>query len=525
MNRPMAILLLMLLGLTTCAAGPATQPAEVRHARLLLEQLDDPDAQVRQSASLQLNSLGGEALPVVEEAATDEQTSPERRRRLQAALKILRPRAAREADARRRFEWERESFHAAYRKGGHTNPQWDDAAVRAIDLCLRLGEDPLHGPQAPREAAIAACKAAIDKGCDDPILHMLYGIAYGIVGGPGGRTNVGELIIATMKFRESSAPPQVKMRLAIDLARTGGAFEDDQLRLYPAELLPQVAALPDLPKGELDALASRFFDAQIVERAGWPVLNPFSEAWGKIAKDAAGPLIFDARAELGIAQGELAVWGGAREPAGWKTQAVRTGNAEKLLRQASQIDPADPRPPFYMLWVKLYQGPEGGGLKEFDEWFRRAVVLAPDNYQAYAVKLKYLSPQWYGNSSEMLNFGRECLKTENWRAGIPLILVQVHEQLASESADLTEYYANKDVWQDLRDAYEGHLVNFPEDLRQRCAYAKLAARCQRWDVVSRQIALIGDKPDLSVFGSQTSWDYLRKKARRLGSASSQPVAP
>jgi hypothetical protein len=72
------------------------------------------------------------------------------------------------------------------------------------------------------------------------------------------------------------------------------------------------------------------------------------------------------------------------------------------------------------------------------------------------------------------------------------------------------------VWQEVSEVYEGGLLNFPEDVKRRSEYAKLAAQCGRWDVAREQFRRLGDGPDLSVFISKASYEYLRRKAERLG---------
>src|SRR6185312_6587425 len=116
------------VGLAACVPCPGqsstTETAETARAKRIVRDLADPDAQTRQLATLQLNSLGADALPVIEEAVKNDPT-PERQRRLQMALKVLRPRAAierRDADIR---NWESSVFHDAYDHNGHKGAAWD----------------------------------------------------------------------------------------------------------------------------------------------------------------------------------------------------------------------------------------------------------------------------------------------------------------------------------------------------------------------------------------------------------------
>jgi hypothetical protein len=142
----------------------------------------------------------------------------------------------------------------------------------------------------------------------------------------------------------------------------------------------------------------------------------------------------------------------------------------------------------------------------------------PDSRDAYLRKLAFLSPTWYGSDEESIAFGRECLATGNWRAGIPQLLLTAHRSAAERSGDRKAYYEQPRVWEDVSSVYEGQLANFPEDAKARNEYAMAAARCGKWDVVRAQFELLGDRVNPDSFGGKTTLDYYRRKAVRLGGA-------
>ena len=73
--------------------------------------------------------------------------------------------------------------------------------------------------------------------------------------------------------------------------------------------------------------------------------------------------------------------------------------------------------------------------------------------------------------------GAECLTTENWRGGIPFIMVWVNEVAADATKDRAVYFLKPSVWADIQEVYDGYLVNFPEDLTRRSEYAKYSCQC------------------------------------------------
>ena len=71
------------------------------------------------------------------------------------------------------LEWNRRTLQGAYDKVGKKDPKWDEKAREAFDLAARAFSkqvDPVvnpadfHGP----------AKAAVDAGCDDPLLIYLF---------------------------------------------------------------------------------------------------------------------------------------------------------------------------------------------------------------------------------------------------------------------------------------------------------------------------------------------------------------
>src|SRR5579871_2248326 len=119
------IVVLLLCGRGVLAEVTA-RSTEATRAAELISHLDDVDSAVRRRATLQLNSLGGEALPVVEAAASKDSLSPESRRRLDIALRILRKRAAYQKAQEAWIGHEVEDLRQAYKTAGSRSTKWDE---------------------------------------------------------------------------------------------------------------------------------------------------------------------------------------------------------------------------------------------------------------------------------------------------------------------------------------------------------------------------------------------------------------
>ena len=207
-------------------------------------------------------------------------------------------------------------------------------------------------------------------------------------------------------------------------------------------------------------------------------------------------------------------------PQTWEGEGKLLAQAEKINLEAEALDPLDPRPAAELLRIKFHQF--NATPEEFEKAFQHAAALNPDSYGVYDVKMQYLSPEWRGDNQRLLAFGHQCLETENWRGGIPMTLIKIHEQLAGQTPDADAYFAQPAVKKDINDVFAPHLLNFPDDMNKRCTYAKYAMRCEDWATAKAQFDIIGDAFDRSVFPSKELYEHDRDKAARLALRASKP---
>jgi hypothetical protein len=521
-GRGIAGLFGAVIALLPCAStAQSTRPSEADRARQVVRDLADVDPEIRRRATLQLNSLGADALDVIEAAVKSDPT-PERQRRLRRSLQFLRARAVVDRRLQTRLKWELQQFLDAYDHGGLTGAAWDAPAKRGIELYLTLGLDPQHGPPAARSAALAAFKQAADAGCRDTMVMSMYQLT---AGGPFG-FHMGVLpadVRDTMFGRnDPKYPPVVNLVLNADYIREAEMSVIGETRQILAKILPDVAATPGLPPREFDALAHRaFYALEITHHDPTGAAEKLVEVYKKLAPNTVGPLLSESALQLHIAEDEG--FGEDGGPDFWVRHKDRLKKAEAIMLTAEKIDPNDGRVAYGLFNLQGLLPPRQRDAEAFESWFKRAVEIEPDNAQNYDRKLFFLSPNWTGSAEEMLAFGRDCLKTENWRSNAPMMLVRVHEELATLSGDAQKYFTRPEVWEDVKQVYDGHLVNFPDDVKRRCEFAKYAAKCERWATANEQFKLISDAFDPGVFASKTAYDYLRRKAARLAGEATQPA--
>ena len=197
--------------------------------------------------------------------------------------------------------------------------------------------------------------------------------------------------------------------------------------------------------------------------------------------------------------------------AGWTRFTERLAEAEKALAKGWELNPKDERIACAMITVELGQGK---GRSRMETWFKRATDLDPNYYDAFHAKLYYLEPKWYGTPEEMLEFGRECVNSKKWGGHVPLILRDAHEALVRylPAKEQAGYWKRSEVWKDINAAFEKFFALNPQDVGWRHNYALYAAKAEQWEVVNRQIPLLGEI-NYEFFGGQDAFNAMVREAK------------
>lgn len=517
----------VLVAIVVCGHALRAGAAEVSSradVEKLVGQLESADFEVRRAAQLRLNSLGGEALPVVEAALADAAMGPEAQNRLRAALPYLKARARREGPERERLAWKFAQLRAAYDAGPDQSPMWDKEAREAIDLFTKLPRGGAGWPAA-RAAALAAFAKAADLGAEDPLFLTMYHLTVGEKFGRKEGTVGDSFEHVIWQVQRAGYAPIIKVWA---VARYVGATRtcDPQLWECAVREFTKAAKTPGLPPTELGASANQLFDA--LERVGEPhdIGNErLRKAYSAAAPGTHGALYLEGRVQFARAAEVFPRL--SRDPnvrpnlrAAFNDALAQAAEA---LEAAWKLDPTDARPAALLIACQL--GNRGGGREGVETWFARAVEADPDCLAAYERKMYALNPGWLGDAEykDVIAFGRDCLGTQNWRAGIPMLLVRAHAIASEASGDAKEYYARSDVWTDLAGVYEGQLVNYPDDGLRRSELANAAAQSGRWKIVRAQFEALGDRAAPAAFGGKANMDYLKRTAARLGGATTAPA--
>jgi tetratricopeptide (TPR) repeat protein len=513
------------------AAAPVAQGPLAAAAVQWVRLLDDSDVDVRHAASVSLRNAHGSVLPVVEGAAKD--AGPNAQAELKQILPVLRGRRNMELRGDKVSDWNLRTGLQQYDQFGKRDPDWDDSARAAIRAYVWADGDPEHSA-ASHARRLAAFEKARKDGCKDPLVNYFRAYARKDAGVGDQYVLRGELQMAAEELLHSNYPADRKLFGALTYlgdflpylrtTRPESKYGDNTLVSIDQALAQAIELFPD---------AARL---GIADWVGWQAqrLMEFAERRTLIIP-AGGPRPFDRRALFDKLYPAMeAALPGRPEPLtfkarfyiryawdargdgfadsvterGWRLFAERLDLAEEALTRAHELDPNDPAPPTEMISVMMGKG---GGRERMELWFRRAMAANPDNLDACEKKLFYLQPQWHGSLVDLLAFGQECRRGENWRGQIPFILCQAYESVAQRAPDRAEYYAQDQVWADVRSVNETYLSMYPDQRLVRARFMKLAAEAGKWDDVQRHGDVLGDFPPGGVF-STDEYVQLRRRA-------------
>jgi hypothetical protein len=426
----------------------------------------------------------------------------------------------------KRLLWNKQTLSGAYETGGHTNRAWDEPARRALDEFATLRATAPADMEPLRKAIARQCQQAIRANCTDPMVDYLYvrfdmGSSNDVTAAQYGEA----LARSANALVASKYPPIRKLYASIRASEqfqslgTNMAMQMYHHRRAALRYVTNVIADPNVPVEEVDdvchemiALLDRNkqqFDAfyKAIEKPLFANRGSDYRTWffkgkyyRKYAWDARGGGYADKVTEEG-----------------WRLFRERIAIAEEALEKAWKMNPTDARIPTEMVEVIVGQQKSR---ERMDLWFARAMKLDTNNYDACRFKHRYLMPIWYGSEEEMLEFGRECVKSTEWGGHVPLILVDAHDWIAKrpEHKSSKQYWKKPEVWADMKMAYEKFFKLNPDHIGWRHNYARHAWWAEQWDDLNKQIALLGPI-NYEFFGGKAEFNKMVAQAKqRSGSA-------
>jgi hypothetical protein len=413
---------------------------------------------------------------------------------------------------RERLEWNRRTVGGVYDRIGKKNPRWDEPARKAMDLAARMFSEAVD-PEVTSTDVHGPAKAAVDAGCDDPLLVYLYNRS---LVGPDypGDEEMTRRMRASAASLAASRYPAFRRAIARELAGTqalsakapDGASREQAERDFDAALalLPESVATDERNEFYED----RWLDAldRIIKgyrKLGVAAPAAYERVDARLAKHPELEVLrLHLRGKFWLAYGweaRTTAFAADVPAGGFERLEERLGVARQALEEACRLRPDDAWAATDLIAIDKSIG---GDRATMERWFDRAMKGNGDNYNACQTKLDWLDPKWHGTDEEMLAFGRACRATGNWWAGITLLFADAHWRHASrlDPVGRAQYLGQPDVWFEIQAVFGEYLAHRPRRDEVRSKYAALAYLGGRYQQAHVQFETLGDR-------LTTWWDF------------------
>lgn len=186
--------------------------------------------------------------------------------------------------------------------------------------------------------------------------------------------------------------------------------------------------------------------------------------------------------------------------------------AEQSLTRSWGLNPADPRAATELITVAKALGYDRA---EMEKWFQKAIDADPRYFPAYRDKLAYIMPKWYGTREEMFAFARECAADPPDQSYVGQLILNAHREMYYRSGEgkmqRAKYYHQPEVWQEMKNAYENFLAQYPDSSWHRNRYARYASWANDYEEAARQLDIIGDNIDELYWSKKVGFMSLQSK--------------
>jgi len=402
-----------------------------------------------------------------------------------------------------RKDWLDKVLAHGYAASGHTNAHWD-AHVRdafaAYSSYSRAAKWDQYKPM------VDGTSAAIKAGCDDPLIVYMdtrYRLADKF---PGQEEFALASLRAHSAMLDSRYHPVLKFYAgyrAVEAARTADVGGNrSQLINFVTVAMEDLARDTNAPSDEVFEAAEMWVSH--THAKSWldfilaDLLPLIERTWGREERF----FRLSGLIEIDRAWGERG--GGYADTVsvkGWEGFSEHLKKAEQPLKTAWQMNSNVAQTAYLMMRLELGQGK---GRSVMESWFRRAMALETNYYDAALLMAFYLEPRWYGSREATLQFGRQCIASTNWGGQVPLMLRQTHHSLARyyKMTESPEYWQEPQVWKDVKASFEKFFTLNPNAVGWRHDYARDAYLCGHYAEFLQQTKLFSGGTNFAFFGGE-----------------------
>jgi hypothetical protein len=359
----------------------------------------------------------------------------------------------------------RRSMSEAYAQVGKRDPRWDENAVKFLDaMAVRMASSAVSERHARPEPTFKQtadfAKAAIDGGCDDPLVLDLYASALAQL---GRSAEAAKISLGNIDAMRASKYPANRIAGAVSRARAYVNARRDPQETAKFQVL-EADANVEMAKQVTNSGVARRLIARIlqgyVERMPGPdamaivdrLRLAYADKWltaylGAVVETRLG---WDARGEGLAGQVPQQNWQGFGEH-------LQRGRA--LAVQAHQIEPQYPEAPTLLIKISMARGGGGGGGGVANDsprgWFDRAVAGQFDYSPAYEQLHTAMRPRWGGSVEQMYQFAMECAATRRYDTLVPGLTEYSLMIICSDDDGRLDVYRRPGTRESLREAMLG----------------------------------------------------------------------
>jgi hypothetical protein len=406
--------------------------------------------------------------------------------------------------------WNRRTLGGAYDRVGKRDARWNEPARMALERAARLFSGEVH-PEVTWDDIYTSARAAVDAGCDDPMLLYLYGRSSVGANDPGKPETIRRARAAAQALAASRYPAirrAIALRVAGDHALSirepGEAVRKEAKGDFDAALALLEENVASEERNEfwqaiwLDTLLDLTQGYRALGVSAEPAYEWVDAGVSKVADAKVLRLLYRGAFWLGYGWEARTNAVAAAVPAGgFEAFGERLAIARKAMNEAWQLQPGLGAAAQTLL--EIDKG-VGGNRATMELWFDRAMKANGDNRAACWSKLDWLDPKWFGSDTEMLAFGRACRDTKNARTGITLLVADAHWRIANRLGGKEEikYLGLPEVWADIQPVYDEYLKHHPNDDVARSKFATLCYLGSHFREAEVQYVALGDR--------LTEWD-------------------
>jgi hypothetical protein len=410
-------------------------------------------------------------------------------------------------------EWDLRTGLAVYKASGHRDSAWDALAIDALS----------SNASATRAEGAKKYHTAIEAGCTDPLVRY-YDIRRALlVKAIAPAAGLAQYVALLPDLDKSAYSPVRKFQIRIQMLNLCMKDLPNNLLLAQQSWKEAVKLLPEIGSekpGHL--LLTDAFDA--LDSSGPKLGHSIKADFDKIFPHMIAlfpndpyPYAYAAKFYTSWAwEARGSGWANSVTEDGWRLFGNRLAQAEQAATTGATLDPLNGPCPAAMITICMGRSYDRSVM---EKWFTRAMLANPDNDFACRAKYTYLLPKWGGSVPDVIEFGRECLNTGTVESRIPVILVDVHCQLAEDSGDEDVYFSQPDVWTDINAVYKKLLHNAQRKtsdhenwLFDQAKYIEYAYKCHQWQAVLDLMDQFKDDIDFNVFGGKAIYNFYKKRA-------------